>query len=325
MGTIQQGRQGSIGFAFQTDEDTPNTTPSVYLPWNVNTIQGRHEPISVQHSVASRRMNESSVQGRKWCDGDLGVNLDMINSGYLIKWALGNELLATGTPNEHTLYTTVSGNTPRFATLIHTFGDTAIQQLNGVACNTLSLSVSDTLAELTAGVLGKFPVSGETQTPTTLSGTVLAFPTYNLKLGADLSAAESASPTPAQEFNLDINNNLEQIWSSQKTAGTNSNDVRTTRLGNLEITGNYMLFFDSVTERDAHYNLIKRAAVVTFGVGGLEELKINMSKFRVNEKEIETGLDDLYAITGNFVVETDRSQVPNDINVVLKNNKSTIY
>lgn len=325
MGTIQQGRQGAVGFAFQSAEGTANATPDVYLPFNSNTLQNRHEPIPVTHSVASRRMNESSVQGKKWSEGELGVILDTVNSGYPIKLFMGNELLDTGTPNSHTFYTTVSGNTPKFATLIYKYGDTVTEQFSDVAANTLSLNIGDGLGELNVALMGNASTDASDITPTTTSGTPLSFTNYSLQFGATLAAAASANPTPVEEFTLEATNNIEMIFSSQSTAGTNSNNPRKKRLGNLEYTGTYKLFFDSVTERDAYMTSIKRALRVRFTIGSLETFTINISKFRLNEYEIDTGIDNLYAISGSFTGETDRTQVPNDFNIIIQNSKGTVY
>jgi hypothetical protein len=247
----QIGSLGYIGFALQTDFDTPNTTPDVYLPFNTFTLEGKHEPTPVEHSVTSRVKDVSSVSGKKQSEGDVEINLDTVNSGYLFKLFMGNELLAAGTPNTHTFYPTVSGNTPKFATIIRNFGDVTQKQYT-VAANTMSIAVSDGLTTLGMGLMGKFPVAGASQTPTTTSGTVMNFARYSIQLGADLATADAASPTPAEDFTLEANNNLIMVHSSRSTDGTNSNDVRLIRQGRLELTGTYKIFFDSTTERDRY-------------------------------------------------------------------------
>ena len=130
---------GSVGFAFESSAGTPNTTSDVYLPYTANSLRGHHEPIEEISAKTARHMDKGSVIGKKWAEGDLSIDLDVVNSGYLFKMALGSELLATGTPNTHTFFTTVSGNTPKTATLIYSRGDTDIEQYAFSSCDQLDI------------------------------------------------------------------------------------------------------------------------------------------------------------------------------------------
>lgn len=326
-GTIQQGRQGWFGMAFQTDESTPNTTPAVYIPWITDSLQGKHEPIPISHSVASRRGVDNSVQGKKHSEGDLAINMDVTNAGYMFKWFTGNELLATGTPNLHTFYTTVSGNTPKFATVIKNFGDVKQEQFNGVAMDTLTLNFTsaDGLIELGSTLMGKFPIDASTQTPTTTSGTILTAFQASLQFGDDVSGAEASSPIAIEEFAFEGSNNLTMIHSTQITQGTNSNDVRTIRLGNLEYGGSYKLFFDNTDERDKYASLLKKVMVVTFQNTANEKVVLRIGRAHVEDQEIATELDDLYGITSTYKGETNRDVVPNDFHLEVSNDKGTVY
>lgn len=322
---VNQGRLGTVGFALQTAFGSANTTPDVYLPFNSYTVEGKHEPIPITHAVSHRISNVSSVRGKKWSEGDMEINLDAVNAGYLFKLALGNEVYTAGTPSDHVFYTTVSGNTPKFATLMVEREGADTQEFDNMACNTLTLAVSDGAATLAASLMGGYPKAGANNTPTTTSGTVFSFANYALQFGTDLATADAASGTPVQEFTLEINNNLEVIHSSQATQGTTSYDISALRTKNLEISGSYKLFFDSTTDLDAYANLTKRSMIATFYASANEQIIISIPKFRINEKTVDTGIDDLYMITANFVAELDRTQVPNDVNVNIKNSKASTY
>lgn len=316
---IRIGRLGSLGCAIETSAGTANATAAVYFPYVENSMRGHHEPIEEISSRTSRIMDSDSVLGRRWAEGDVQINLDVVNAGYLLKLATGNELLVTGTPNYHTFYTTVSGNTPLTATLINSRGSTDIEQYTYAAVDELSLEVSDALATLNASFQAQYPTAGASQTVTTTSGTVLAFKDYFIQFGNTLTAAAAAVTTPISEFSLTISNNLEVIHRS------GSSDVSAIRSKGVRVEGSYTLFFDSITDRDAYYALQKRSMIVTFSGAANEELRIRIPQFRVNEADISAGLDDFYALTADFVAEDQVDLGTRLVDFRLGNTKSTTY
>lgn len=296
-----------------------NTTADVYLPFTENTLRGHHEPFENISARTSRIMDSDSVLGRRWAEGNVRILADIHNSGYLFKLALGNELLVTGTPNNHTFYPTFSGNAPLTATLLNTRGSTDIEQYTYASVDELNFEVADGLASVNAAFQAQHPTTGASQTATTTSGTVLAFSDYFIQFGATLTAAGSAATTPLSEFNLTIANNLEVIHRS------GSSDVSAIRTKGLRVTGNYRLFFDSVTDRDAYYALQKRSMIVTFSGNANESLRFRIPRFRINEAEVDTGLDDLYAINAEFVAEDVVDSGARLLDVRLQNDKSSAY
>lgn len=314
---ISIGRLGSLGLGI---ESTPGdaVAASVYLPYTENSLRGHHEPLEVISSKASRHMDKDSVVGKKWSEGDVAIDLDVVNSGYLWKLALGNELLVTGTPNNHTFYTTVSGNTPKTATLIYS-RDTDVEQYVFSAIDELSMEVSDGIATMSASFMGKFATTGAAQTPTTTSGTVFSFKDMNVKFGATLSEASGNDATAMNDLSLTIANNVEVIHRS------GSADVSTIRTKGLRVSGSYTLFFDSETDKNAYYNLNKRAMEITFTGNANEQLRVRIPRFRLSEGEVSTGLDDFYVVNAEFVAEDVIDSGVRLIDVRLQNSKSTAY
>jgi hypothetical protein len=317
---IDIGRLGSLGLAVEASAGSANTTPDVFLPFTENSLRGHHEPIENIGAKKSRIMDTSSVLGRRWMEGDVKIYADVTNAGYLWYLATGMETVNTGTPNSHTFYPSISGNTPPTATLINTRGTTDVEQYTFSAIDELTFEVSDGLAEMTASFQGQYPTAGAAQTATTTSGTVLAFKDYFVQFGSTLTTAGTGATTPLSEFSFVIANNLEVIHRS------GSSDVSTIRNKGVKATGSYKLFFDSVTDRDAYYALNKRAMIVTFSGNANESLRIRIPQFRINEAEIDTGLDDFYALTADFtaedVVDTAGARF---FDVRLQNDKSTAY
>src|SRR3990172_5983167 len=137
---------GALGLAIEDSPGSANTTPDVWLSLSENTLRGHMEPIEDISSRNSRIMDTSSLLGRRWTEGDLSLNADVVTSGWLWKMALGNELYVTGTPNNHTFYATVSGNTPLTATFIHQRGSGDTLTLAAAASTTPLSEFSLTLA-----------------------------------------------------------------------------------------------------------------------------------------------------------------------------------
>jgi len=316
---ITIGRLGYVGFGI---EDTPGdpVEADVYLPYTDISMRGHHEPLPILGSKTSRLMDKDSSVGKKWGEGDIKIDCDIVNSGYLWKCALGSEIYTAGTPSSHLFYTTVSGNTPTTATII--FGrDTDIEQYSFATCDTLKLEVSDGLAALTASFQSKFPTVGSAQTVTTTSGTVLSFKDLALKFGTTLTTAAAASATPANEFSLTLVNNSEVIYRS------GSSDISIIRTKGFRASGTYTLFFDSETDKNAYYALNKRAMDATFTGNANEDLRIRISRFRLNEGEVSTGLEDFFVIKGEFVAEDwlDTGTATRLIDVRLRNDKASAY
>lgn len=318
--SIDIGRTGSIGLAIEVSPGSANATAAVYIPYSdAPSLRGHHTPIENIPSNASRVMDKSSVIGKRWAEGDVAILADIVNSGYLWKLALGNELYTAGTPNNHTFYTTVSGNTPLTATLIYSRGTTDVEQYTFCAVDELNFEIAEGLGKMTAAFKGQFPVAGAAQTATTTSGTVIAFKDYFVNFGTTLTTAGTNPVTPINDFKLTIANNLEVIHRS------GSSDVSTIRNKGLKVTGSYTVFFDSITDRDAYYALQKRSLILTASGINNESLRIRIPQFRINEADVKTGLDDFYAITANFVAEDVVDSGARLVDVRLQNTKASVY
>jgi len=318
MGTIQIGRLGYAGLKLEGSPGSAETTPDVYLPYTDNSLREHHESIEITAAKTSRLMDKDSVVGKKWSEGDLAIDLDVINSGYLWKMALGNEQLTTGTPNYHTFYATYSGNAPKTATIRYGRGDTDYRQFTYCSVDELTMEVSDGLATLTASMLGDFPTSVGADTVTTTSGTVFAFKDMSVKFGADLSNLDG-SATPVNDLTLTIANNLELIHRS------GSNTVSAIRTKGCRVSGSYTVFFDSTTDRDAYIALNKRAMEITFSGNSDESLRVRIPEFRLSEGEISTGLDDFFIIGCEFVAEDDVDSGVRLLDIRLSNTKGDVY
>jgi len=308
------GRLGSLGIGIENTPGTP-VSPAVFLSYTDISLVEKHEPIADISSRTSRIMDADSVVGKTWGEGDVEINADVVNSGYLWKAALGNEILTTGSPNSHLFFTTVSGNAPTTVTLVQG-RDTDTIQYAYAAVDKLDFSFSDGLATIKTSFKSQAPTVVSAPTVTTTSGTIFSFKDATFKLGSTLTSLGSA--TPINEFNLSISNNVELIYQSGSQTPT------LIRTKGIRVIGSFTKLYDDVTERNAYTALTKRAMELTLVGNANEDLRIQIPEFRV-ESEISTGIDDFFMVKSNFTVEDNITSGVRYIQVRLRNGKSTVY
>ncbi len=319
---LKTGRQGYLGLGI---ESTPGTAvpATTTIPFTANTLLGKHTPQEDIAARASRVQDFNSAQGKMWGEGQIDVNVDSLNVGFLLKIAMGNEIVNTVQTGvyDHLFYTTVSGNQPTTATL-YNYQGIDVQQFPSMAVDKFELDVKDGFMTAKVGFKGFHPTAGS-YSPVTVSGTLFNFSDYVIKLGATINAAAVASAKPITEFNLQINNNAEVIHESGSS--------RASRIfwKQLKINGSFMQYFETITERDNYYNMNKSALVLTASGISLpgsntELLTINIAKMVYTDAPISTGLENYFAIRTSFTAEIDPAQAK-QLDVVLRNYRSTAY
>jgi len=321
------GRLGFLGLAVESDPGTPEDSPSVFIPFTENSLRGHHEPIMDISTRTSRVKDFSSVSGKKWGEGSVQMYLDANNAGYLFKLALGQEARieknADPAIHDHLFTPTVSGNAAAAATLWDDKGvDT--ERYSYAAIDTLEINIdTEGLATITSGFMSKFPSTVTSPTLTTASGTLYTWKDMNVRFGTTVGGAQAASVTKITELTMSIANSLALNYKS------GSQEPDTITYGPLEVTGTYTLFFENATERDKYYNLTKNSMVITLdgaglGAGFAERVEIVCKKLIIEDVDMETGLEDYFAITANFRAEIDQDQA-GYVESTFRNGKTSDY
>lgn len=312
-------------------ESTPGTQASaaVLLPLREPaTLQDKHEPIPIDYAVGNRYVEPHSVLGQRWGEGDIALYLDSVNAGYALKCIFGNETNTTVAAGvyDHNFYVIASGNQPRTASIYRFRGSTDQELFLYSTPTSVEINFSDGSAEVSSSWVSKFPSTTGFSEPslTVTSGTYFSFRDAEVKFGATIAEAENATPISVQSLTLTLEQEIERIH------GSGGGDVRHLRTKGFKASGSYDVYFDSVTERDNYRNLNKRAMIVQFNginLGGTyrEFVKFRIAKMRLQEAEVESGLDDFYVVGAEFACENDASQVPNVIDCIVRNNKNTVY
>lgn len=321
------GRLGYLGLAIEATSGSAESTPDVFIPFTENDLRGHHEPLVDIASRTSRVHDYGAVAGKRWGEGSVTMYLDSLNAGYLLKMAFGTENRtqknATPPVHDHLLTPTVSGNTVVSATLWDNKGVDA-EQYSYAAIDGVEIEVTnDGIATIKGNFMSKAPSTVSAPTLTTTSGTLYTWKDMSAQFGSTVAAARAASATKLTNFKLSIENSLNLNYKS----GSNQPDTIVT--GPVEVTGSYTLFFESVTDRDAYYNLTRRSMVVTLtgaslGSGFSEQMEFVLKKIHIEDIDMETGLDDLFAITCNFRAVWDQDQA-GYVEATLRNGKASDY
>ena len=305
--SIKLGTSAYIGVGLESSAGTA-VVASKYIPFVTCTIKGVQEPLFDESGKGVREKNFGAITGKKHGEGDLEIYIDAENAPYLLYPALGSISSSTASGEtlvfEHTI-TRKNTNPPKTLTVIYNDSVDTRKYRYGTI-NTAELNVSDGLATLSTNILSKFPSSG-TATQAITAERILAFKDYTIKLGSSttgtlaLAAAASATATPVRSFKLNINNNAEAHYLS------GDQDAAHIAVGQLEITGEFVLFYETTTERVFYETMLDgaspiRAMIVSFtgdsiGSAETEEIEIRIPNFKVNDRTTDAGV-------GSFITET---------------------
>jgi len=323
------GRKGWIGIAKEATPGVP-VSPSTYIPFNSNTLLGKHEPVGDDEAFGVRDAQYgSSVKGKRFGEGEIGILAESTNIGYLIGGAFGT----FGTPSalgdgvySHE-FTRNNSDTPQ--TFSVTSDRSTDRELYTYAViNQFSLNFADAEAQATATIMSRFPVTTASGTLTLVSGVLFTFRNAQVQLGANITAAESAVKTEVESLTFNINNNAEMIYRSAVVDGSRSDpgDVSLIAMGKFEVSGELTMLFENTTQRDNYSNLSKQALVLNLitdrdiGGGENDKLLIEIPKMRIQERSMETGIDSFFSETLSFVAEYD-STLSRTSRAILTNRK----
>jgi hypothetical protein len=324
------GRQGYVGLAIEATAGTPESAPTIFIPFTDNNLQEKHEPLADISSRASRVKDYDAVAGKKWGEGDLEMYLDATNTGYLLKLGLGNEVktVVNASPaiHDHQFFVTASGNTPKSATMwVYRGATPSVKQYAYSVVDSLELEVTtDDIATISASFMTGYPSKVSAPTLTTVSGTLLTWQTASVQFGATVNDALAAAATKLTNFKLTIANNVETHYRN----GSGTPDVIT--FGEAEITGDYTLFLEDDVELDKYRDLTKNAMVITvtgasLGGGYTESLKIVIARAYLEDHSPETKLDGMFALTQSFRAIQGTTLNPGYVDITLRNGKTSVY
>lgn len=318
--SLNIGRKGWIGIATEVSPGVPVAVVD-YVPFNDMTLKGMHEPIPNEAAYGIREKTFDASLGKKWSEGDIGINCDSDDIGFFLIGALGTDTPANvaGAVYDHVI-TRNNSNTPQTYTITQDRGVDR-QYYRSIAVKTLEFSVSDALVEAKAKLIGKFPITTASGTLTTASGGLYSFGDAQFAFGATVAAAGSATNLKPHDMKLTLENNT----TAQFRHG--SYDPDTINHGEFEALAEGTLYFETTTQRDYYYNLNKQAASFKlngYGLGGGYSSSLEFRMYRTHYEgwELETGLSNFYA--EKFKLRCDYDNANNkSIDAVLRNTRAS--
>lgn len=316
--SIKAGYQPYVGVGIEATAGTA-VVASKYLPHVTCTIRGIQEVLMDEAVKGVREKNWGAIAGPRRGEGDLEIYVDAENAPYLLYAALGS--ISSGTASgesavyEHTI-TRKASNPPKTLTIIY-FDGVDTRKYVYSTINTLEINVSDGIATISANILSKFPSTG-TGTRAITEERILAFKDYTIKFGsgangtAALVAAAAATATPLKSLSLRINNNAEAHYLS------GDNSPAQIAMKQLEIDGDYVLFYETTTDRSHYETLLDganavRAMIITFtgnsiGNAETEEIKISIPNFVITDRGVDTAVAGFITENPSFVAKYDPTE-----------------
>ncbi len=194
------GTETNVGIGI---ESTPGTAvAATHFPkWTELSLQGVAEKEMLTSQRGVRNMSSDSMIKRKYSRGTLGVIANGDIAPIFFYLALGSKSSATVVDGTYTHTFTVqqSNASMKTATILSEDGSIVTERFANCVVNTLDLSVSDSYAKMTAGIIGGFPDTGSV-TESFAQESEYAYHQMTVKLGTSLSAAAGNSATPLKSF-----------------------------------------------------------------------------------------------------------------------------
>lgn len=318
--SLDIGRKGWVGIGVESTFGAPVAVTD-YIPFIDNSLKGMSEKINNEAAYGVRDKVFDSVIGKQWGEGDLQINMDRVNTGFLLYGAMGTNTPANvaGSVYDHT-FTRNNSSTPKSFTVVN---DRVVdrQYFCGVAVKTLEIEVTDALATAKASLLSKFPITTTSGSQTTASGSVFAFKDNAFAFGATVAAAASATNLKPSELKVTIENNSEVV---HRHGSANADTIAHKE---FEVKAEGTIFFETTTDRDIYYNNTKSAACMKLtgvGIGGgyTESVTLNFYRIQMDSFELETGLGDFFAEKFSLVTEYDNAN-SKSFDAVLRNTRSS--
>jgi hypothetical protein len=215
-------------------------------------------------------------------------------------------------------------------TIIH---DDATQeeQVTYAMIDTLSIAgeVSDYL-RFDTKMVGRTPTDATGNTPAFVVENPFLVSRAQIKFASNIAGLTGASVVPVQSFNLNIEKNLEQIWSTKQNESTEAILFASQHNKDLRITGDFTIIYNDKTYRDLALAGTLQAIEIKvdgrslIGATKREELTIQLASVVLTEWDKDTGNDNIVSQTFGFTALYKLAETK-QITATLQNTKSAIY
>jgi hypothetical protein len=291
---LNVGRKSWVELAMEVTPGVP--VPGVTNLYEVTeSLEGMAKPLQQTAGYSQRDKIWQASPGEQWGQGDIEWNLDPLVTPYLLGAALGTitDTTLSGVVVSHNLAQNQASLPQTLSIYRSRVVDQQLFAYSAVDSLDISFSV-DKFATGKASIKSFFPQTTTSGSVTKASTTLFTWGGASLQFGTSVVNAEGAAPTPVTDFSYELKNNTEVIFESGQLTAT--------RIAHkdFEVSGDYTLYFETVTERNKFYNTTANAMVLTFyganlGLGNYrEECQLVCPQVYLDSFSVETGLDNFY-------------------------------
>lgn len=313
-------RLGALGIGVEATAGTA-VTPTHWIELtDAPDIMDMNEYENIESARGRVELSQGQKLMKKFAEGSMQMHLDTTTAVYPLGLILGSVASVSAGGGLYTHACTINNtNTPKTATVVldrvtdvRVFANTVVEEVE--------IEVSDTFVTITSSIKAKHGVSGTaTDTYTTIKR--FAYNDVCAKFGADVAAAEIATPTPLTGATITLTRGVTMTHASQAQCGTNSAEPEDFSHTTLEIEGEYSLLFRNVTDRDKYINDTQNAMILTC-TNGTHSIKITLPNVRINNWEASNDIDDVVSQTAEFRAHYDATENTSVIAVVTNDTAS---
>jgi len=328
---IEIGRKHSFALGVEATSGTAGAI-GAWIPLEEGVLTPKTDPLIDESGFGTISAGADAHVTKTWSEFTGKGIVRPTSVGYLLLGSLGTAwtptLVETGVYSH--AFTVKNDNTHPSMTIIH---DDATQeeQATYAMIDTLSISgeVSDYL-RFDTKMTGRTPTDATGNTPAFVTETPMLVSRAQIKFATNVAGLGAASLVPVQSFNLSIEKNLEQIWSTEVTAGTEALDFATQHNKDLRITGDFTLTYNSKTYRDLALAGTLQAIEIKvdgrslIGATKRDEFTIRLNSVVLTEWDKDQGNDNIVSQTFGFTALYKLSET-SQITATLQNTKATIY
>lgn len=329
--TIEIGRKHSFALGI---ESTPGTAGAIdaWIPLEEGVITPKTDPIIDESGFGTISAGADAHVTKTWSEFTGKGLVRPTSFGNLLLLALGtawSPVLAETGVYTHA-FSVKNDNAHPTATIIHDDATQEEQATYGMI-DTLSIAweVADYL-RFDTKMVGRAPTDATGNTPAFTTENPFLVSRAQVKFATNVAGLTGASLVPVQSFNLNIEKNLEQIWSTESVAGTEALNFATQHNKDMRVSGDFTIIFDNKTYRDLALNGTLQAIEIKvdgrnlIGATRRDELTIRLNSVILTEWDRDMGNDAIVTQTFGFTALYRLSET-SQITATLQNTKSTIY
>lgn len=324
------GRLNSFAIGIEATAGTAGAIDA-YIPFEEASLDHKVVNVKDESGYGVIDMNPDSHITKVMSEFSAKGNTYSTSFGYLLLLALGQvaapSLVETGVWRHS--FSRKNDNNHATAT-IYKENTNQDEQATYQMCDKLGVNIEvGSYVKYDFSSMGRGVVNATGLTPAYVQEEIFKVSKAYVKFATDIAGLGAASKVAIQSAKIEINKNLEQIYSTATTL-TDATDLTTQHNKQFEVSGEFEAIFDSTTYKLLAKNLTKQAIEITVeGTVLIGATRFNTLTFRVascvlQDFKEKSGLNDIQTQTFGFLALYKASE-GKTVEAEMLNTKATIY